>query len=76
MKNVYRLPVQHPEKPHCPSCGVDLPVLDGLVVEFANDPLLQNLGQFHAVVIVVDCECGYELRMTKHVGERLTTHGR
>lgn len=62
--NVTRLPVQHPNSPHCPECKRDISVFDDLIVWTSAEPTgMKVLGlTIHAV-----CECGAKLDLTKTV---------
>ena len=57
-----RLPVQHPNAPHCPKCGVDLPNLNGMQVAFGFD-----CGELEVLSITlrIRCKCGAEWDLTK-----------
>lgn len=64
MSKVARLPVQHPQSPHCASCGADLPNLDGAV--FA--PMLALFGaSIVSVSFRIRCACGLEWDLRKTV---------
>lgn len=61
MKKVSRLPVQHPQAPHCPTCEAPLPNLDGLYVMMPVTPAVDVL----ALTLLVRCKCGEEWCLTK-----------
>jgi hypothetical protein len=63
--SVARLPVQHPQRPHCPACKADLPTLSGI-------EMIGPLGEsgsltINAVTFHVTCPCGTQLDMRKEL---------
>lgn len=62
MSGVTRIPVQHPQAPHCAKCKAPLPNLNSLCVTLGLEP-----GEFEVVsmTIRIRCKCGAEWNLTK-----------
>jgi hypothetical protein len=60
---VTRLPVQHPQAPHCPTCGRDIPNFNRVFMSIAFVELagLEIVG----FTIHVKCTCGQPLDLRK-----------
>lgn len=65
MADVERLPIQHPQKPHCPGCKRDLHGFRTLKAEVAPYEL-EGLT-LHGMTIELDltCDCGQPLVLRK-----------
>jgi transposase-like protein len=64
MTSVKRLPVQHRQRPHCPSCGDDLPDFNDTQTSVAFGGL--KSATLDAITYHVTCGCGakWDLRKT------------
>ena len=60
---VQRLPVQHPERPHCPRCKRDLPNFGD--VQLVGAPSALKGVKLHAVTFHIECPCGLRADMYK-----------
>jgi hypothetical protein len=65
MSGVFRLPVQHKLRPHCPVCKADVPTFDQTMVNIS----VAELGKFELTAITyhVKCPCGAEWNLRKTV---------
>lgn len=59
----YRLPVQHPQFPHCPRCGRDLPNYNAMRLDIPDDVNVTVLRI--EIAFIVQCKCGLELQLSK-----------
>jgi hypothetical protein len=64
MNKVIRLPTQHKNYPHCPSCSRDITSLDDLQMILAES---STKTKVLAVTVEVQCECGQILGLRKSV---------
>ena len=69
MMKVERLPVQHPHKPHCPTCGGDLPAINTFVGTVAADEMGEC--KLLAVTFHVECPCGAQWDLLKETKKGL-----
>ena len=62
---ITRLPVQHPQHPHCTVCKAPLPALDGLTIWVGPE----GLGDVEVLLATfrLRCKCGAEWDLTKKV---------
>ena len=63
MSKTTRLPVQHKKKPHCPSCGIDLPTFESAVMMDAEESECELLK----VIFLIRCSCGSVWNIEKTV---------
>ena len=64
MNKVVRLPTQHKNYPHCPSCSCDITSLDDLQVSLSDSSAKTKIL---AIIVEVRCECGQILGLRKSV---------
>lgn len=62
---IERLPVQHPRRPHCPACGVDLPTFETAQTTLAFDAL--KTATLDAITYHITCACGAKWDLRKSV---------
>ena len=64
MTKLARLPVQHPRRPHCLSCGADLPTFNNAILDAFGGlaPVTLDAVTFH-----VTCPCGAKWDLRKSV---------
>lgn len=60
---VTRLPVQHRNAPHCPTCKASLPAFDGLSLNLSASSLGDS--KLTAVTLHVTCKCGAQWDLKK-----------
>jgi hypothetical protein len=62
MSTVRRLPVQHPQAPHCPTCEAPLPNLNSMSLVMGPEA---GTFEIRAITLLIQCKCGAEWNLTK-----------
>lgn len=60
---VRRLPVQHPQHPHCPACGAALPTYNTAMITFSDEDA--HKAKLVGITWHVVCTCGRRVDLGK-----------
>jgi len=63
-----RLPVQHPDAPHCASCKANLPTFDDIALVLPPEDGYELLGS--TIFLHIRCKCGARWDLKKTSAER------